>query len=69
MPATPLETLQKRHAAATDPLEKAFAALMIACAKGDPVEDRQPSVSRCRIRPRSLDEYITISLKRAASVC
>jgi uncharacterized protein YbjT (DUF2867 family) len=62
----PLETLQRRHAAATDPLEKTFAALMIACAKGDLVEDSEASASRYGIRLRSLDEYIASSLKRAA---
>jgi uncharacterized protein YbjT (DUF2867 family) len=52
----PLEALEQQHHS-EDPLQKAFAALMIACAKGDAIPEAQANAARYGIRLHSVAEY------------
>lgn len=57
----PLSALRAQHAAATDGLQKTFAALMIGYAQGDPVAESKTNAARYGIRLRSLEEYAEAS--------
>jgi uncharacterized protein YbjT (DUF2867 family) len=56
----PVEALQAQHQSA-DPLQKTFAALMLAYTKGDVIKDALQNAQRFNIRLRSVAEYVSQS--------
>jgi uncharacterized protein YbjT (DUF2867 family) len=52
----PEQALQQQHAS-TDPLQKTFAALMLGCAKGDPIRGTRERAEQYGIALRSVAEY------------
>lgn len=52
----PLEELERRLEEAGSPLDEAFAALMLACARGDEIR-QDPAVDALAVRPTSVAEY------------
>jgi NADH dehydrogenase len=55
----PLEALQQQHRAATDPLQKTFAALMLGYAQGDVIAGARETAEQYGVRLRSVAEYAT----------
>jgi len=53
----PLEALKQQHRAATDPLQKTFAALMLGYAMGDIIPQARANAERYAIRLRSVADY------------
>lgn len=54
-----LEALQQQHRAATDPLQKTFAALMLGYAQGDVIAGAKQTAEQYGVRLRSVAEYAT----------
>jgi len=54
-----LEALQQQHRAATDPLQKTFAALMLGYAQGDVIAGARETAEQYGVRLRSVTEYAT----------
>lgn len=61
----PVEALQAQHAAATDQMQKTFAALMLGCAAGKVVDNRQAQAA-FGLKLRSVQEYAGQVLGRGA---
>lgn len=53
----PAEALQQQHRAATDPLQKTFAALILGYAQGDSIAGAQQTAARYGVRLRSVADY------------
>src|SRR5690242_726989 len=53
------EALQQQHRAATDPLQKTFAALMLGYAQGDVIAGARETAEQYGVRLRSVTEYAT----------
>ncbi|HYL83089.1 MAG TPA: NmrA family NAD(P)-binding protein [Candidatus Angelobacter sp.] len=62
----PLAALEEQHRSATDPLQKTFAALMIAYAKGDEIPGSRETARRYGVTLHSVEEYCA-STRKAAS--
>lgn len=52
----PIQALEDQHRSA-DPLQKTFAALMMACALGDPVANAQQTADRFGVQLTSVEDY------------
>jgi NADH dehydrogenase len=52
----PVEAIEAQLAAATDPMQKSFSALMLAVAEGDPI-DMSATLQAFSIRPTTVEEY------------
>lgn len=55
----PLEALEQQHRAATDPLQKTFAALTLAYAKGDIIADSRATAEHYGVHLHSVTDYAT----------
>jgi NADH dehydrogenase len=54
----PESALEQQHRAATDPLQRTFAALTLAYARGDTIPQAQANAARYHLRLRSLRDFV-----------
>jgi len=63
----PLSALEGQHRAATDPLQKTFAALMIGYAKGDAIPNAAETAERYGVSLHSVEDYAAAARKAATA--